>query len=51
MNAPQFGETNLVWNEKDFKYFLSSLESTLKPHTTSDINVGIWDTRTLLRNW
>jgi len=51
MNAPQFGETNLVWNEKDFKYFLSSFESTLKPHTTSDINVGIWDTRTLLRNW
>jgi len=51
MNAPQFGETNLVWNEKDFMYFLSSFESALKPHTTSKINVGVWDTRTLLRNW
>jgi hypothetical protein len=50
-NAPQFGETSLVWDEKDFMYFLSSFETTLKPHTTSTINVGAWDTRTLLRNW
>ena len=50
-NAPQFGETSLVWDEKDFMYFLSSFETTLKPHTTSTINVGVWDTRTLLRNW
>ena len=51
MNAPQFGETSLVWDEKDFMYFLSSFETTLKPHTTSTINVGVWDTRTLIRNW
>ena len=50
-NAPQFGETSLVWDEKDFMYFLSSFETTLKPHTTSTINVGVWDTRTLVRNW
>ena len=50
-NAPQFGEASLVWDEKDFMCFLSSFETTLKPHTTSTINVGVWDTRTLIRNW
>ena len=50
-DAPQFGETKLVWKQKDFMYFLSSFDSTLSPHTTSTVNVGVWDTRTLLRNW
>ena len=54
-NSPQFGEKigkkKFIWGEKDFMYFLSSFDSTLKPHTTSTINVGIWDTRTLIRNW